>query len=250
MALAQMRLRITFDVLTDPIPAIDRALALDPDNVEGMCAKAVMVSGAGDRDEAARLIQRALAIDPHSFEVQKVAARECFQTGRIDEAIAHYEKALPMIDDDFHGAGMLVTCYNSIGDRENEERAARVCVERAERALAKDPTNGAALGMGVAGLATLGDPRVNKWIDRALLIDPDNLMMRYNLACTLVCELENFDKAIEVLAPFFEKIARESLLHAEVDPDMDKIRDDPRFQAMLEKAKERTAALSVTQDKV
>ncbi|WP_265530306.1 TIR domain-containing protein [Sphingomicrobium marinum] len=241
MALAQMRLRMTYDVEIDPEPATARALELDPENVEAMCAKAVLLAGEDKREEAGELLAKALEIDPNSFEAHKEAAREFFQTGNLDRAIEHYELALTLLEEDHHGPAMLVTCYKAKGDRENEIRAAKISIERCEKCIARDPSNGSALGLGVYCLAAIGDnARAKQWIERALLIDPDNVMMRYNLACTLVCEMDDNDKAIEVLEPFFAKIARESLIHCEVDPDMDKIRDDPRFQKMLAEAKERT----------
>ena len=52
---------------------------------------------------------------------------------------------------------------------------ARVTLERAERALAADRTNGFASSWGAMALVELGEvERVKRWIDRALLIDPDN----------------------------------------------------------------------------
>ena len=57
---------------------------------------------------------------------------------------------------------------------------------RAEKAVAQDRSNGNAMGVGVAALAALGEAdRAKDWMRRALLIDPDNLMMRYNFACAL-----------------------------------------------------------------
>ena len=46
------------------------------------------------------------------------------------------------------------------------------------------PSNGAAISFGVSALAALGErDRAMEWMERALLIDPDNLNMRYNFAC-------------------------------------------------------------------
>ena len=50
--------------------------------------------------------------------------------------------------------------------------------------LAQDPNNATAMGFGALALATLGEgERAKEWINRALLIDPDNMNARYNFAC-------------------------------------------------------------------
>ena len=56
-------------------------------------------------------------------------------------------------------------------------------MHQVETVLASDPDNGAALAFGAICLATFGNPeRASEWIERCLLVDPDNLQMRYNLA--------------------------------------------------------------------
>ena len=39
------------------------------------------------------------------------------------------------------------------------------------------------------------------WIRRVLMLDPDNLQMRYNLACVLVLEIADDDAALDALQP-------------------------------------------------
>ena len=47
-------------------------------------------------------------------------------------------------------------------------------------------------------LLYLGKPeRARDWARRAVLIDPDNMIMRYNLACDLVIQLRDFDMALK-----------------------------------------------------
>lgn len=73
-------------------------------------------------------------------------------------------------------------------------------------------------------------------------IDPDNMNMRYNFACTLVTQLRDVDAALSMLGPVFARWNVGFLKHAQVDPDLDAIRDDPRFKAMLAAAEARVAA--------
>jgi adenylate cyclase len=79
-------------------------------------------------------------------------------------------------------------------------------------------------------------------MSRALLIDPDNTNMRYNFACTLATFLKDVDGAIELLDPLFERISIGLLNHAKADPDLDSVRNDPRFKTMVANAEARLAA--------
>jgi len=146
-----------------------------------------------------------------------------------------------LMDGDWHNPSMLITCYNSLGDKDSLLRVANTALERAEKATAQDPTNGPALAVGASALCMFGDEeRARDWIGRALLLDPDNLSMRYNLACSLAQELRDDQGAIDTLQMFFEKVnSPMHIRHLEVDPDLDGVRDDPRFKQMLASAKQR-----------
>jgi adenylate cyclase len=136
---------------------------------------------------------------------------------------------------------MLVTCYDSMGDKAQMRKSARLALDRVEKAIGQDPTNGTALAVGAYALAMFGDPdRAREWIRRALLLDPDNLNMRYNLACTIVRQLGDIEETLSTLEPFFEKVNSSTIMrHIEVDPDIDPVRSHPRFQEMLSAAKQR-----------
>jgi adenylate cyclase len=75
-------------------------------------------------------------------------------------------------------------------------------------------------------------------IDRALLIDPDNLNMRYNFACALAAANDTAG-AIRMLGPVLQRSSRVVLKLAESDPDFDSLRDDPRFQKIVADARKR-----------
>jgi adenylate cyclase len=141
---------------------------------------------------------------------------------------------------------MLVTCYQALGRDHEVRRAAEVVLERVEKILAHDRNDSRVMGYGSLALAVLGQgDRARDWMNRALVIDPGNVNMRYNFACTLATHLQAKDAALDVLAQAFRKMGPGLLNHAKVDPDLDPIRGDPRFEAMVAEAEVRLQAAPV-----
>ena len=240
MALAQSELRFWHGKAEDGLPAAERAMSIDPNLPEVYCVKARYLQDEGHVDEANRQLETALRLDPESWEVNKEVAFLTYRQGRIPDAIPYFEKAASLVDTDYHNAGMLMSCYQAIGDTVNMRRTAERTVTRAERAVAQDPSNGHAMGMGACALASLGEAaRAREWIERALLIDPDNILLRYNLACALVLDLNDHDAALDLLEPYFEQASVTQVKHAEVDPDLNKLRDGARFKSMFNAARAR-----------
>jgi adenylate cyclase len=241
MGLAQLELRFVHGHDEDALSAAEHALQINPGLAEGHCIKARYLEEEGHTEEAEKQIRTALKLDPDSWEVNREAARMLFRHGHIKEAIPFFEKAASLNDTDWHNAVMLITCYKGAGDEPNLLRAAQMVRERVQRAVTMDPTNGTALASGAYALAMLGErDRSREWMRRALLLDPENLVMRYNAACTLLGQLGDADEAVKTLEPFFEKVTSTTWIwHAEADPDLGEIRNRPRFKEMLASAKQR-----------
>jgi len=168
-----------------------------------------------------------------------------YRQQRLDEAIRQFEKATSLMDADFNSPGMLISCYTAKGDIAGVRRAAQLSLTRAEKALAQDQSNGAAMGFGVGALAALGEvERAKEWMTRALLIDPDNMNMRYNFACAASIDLKEPELALELIGPFLAATTIDFLNHAKGDPDLEPLRTDPRFKAMIAAAEARLAGSS------
>ncbi len=140
---------------------------------------------------------------------------------------------------------MLISCYTALGDAAGTRRAAEMTLARVEKALAVDRNNAAAMGHGCDALAVLGQvERAKEWMGRAVLIEPDNLLMRYNFACVLSVHLHDKDAALEMVSFVLQRSGPGLVHHATIDPDLDPIRDDPRFKALIEATQSRLAATS------
>jgi adenylate cyclase len=243
MAVAQAALKFYFNGPGDGgLAAAERALSLDGNLAEAHAAKARVLTSEGRYDEAFVEIEAALRLDPESFEVNSAAARLCFTQERLPEAIRFYEKAAALMEMDFSSVSLLMTCYKALGDMPKMREAAKRCLARAEKITTQEPDNGLALGYVVVSLCNLGETeRAKDLAKRAMLLDPDNLTMRYNFACGFA-QIGDAEAALELLGPVFERDAAETVNWAKVDPDLNVVREDPRFTAMMAKADARLAA--------
>ena len=244
MALAQASLQFRHARRGDEgLASAERALALDPNLAEAHCVMASFLRDRGEQERATVEIETALRLDPESWEVNKEAGQHVFLQGRFREAVPYLEKAAALMDTDYNAAGLLMCCYNALGDLDERRRAAEMARQRAEKAVTEDPSNGAALGYGAGSLAVLGDvDRAREWIHRALLIDPDNMTVRYNLACWTSAYLADPDGALELLEPYFGNAGDLGVKYAKIDPDLNAVRDQPRFQEMVAAAEARIEA--------
>ena len=248
MALAQANLRYGFsgnEHLEDGAIAADRALSLDPTIAEAHLPKAWHLAERGLQEEANAEIAIALRLSPNSWEVNKESARLFYRQRRLEDAARHLERATELMETDFHGLGMLFAYYNAQDDRDGAERTAERIIKQVENVVEQDPDNGAALAFGAMSFATLGQlDRAREWIERGLLVDPDNLMMRYNLAWGLNKVFEDKDGAIEMLRPVFANAGPNIIRLAANDPNLDSLRDDQRFQQMMQAANKSATKLA------
>jgi adenylate cyclase len=244
MALAQTSLQFRHNKRDDEaLASAERALALDPDLAEAHCVKATFLRERGEQDRANSEMETALRLSPDSWEVNKEAGQHVFLQGRFAEAVPYLQKAAALMETDYNAAGLLMCCYNALGDIDARRRAAEMTRRRAEIAVGQDPSNGSALGYGAGSLAVLGDTdRAKEWIHRALLIDPDNRTVRYNLACWTSAYLKDPCGALDLLDPYFATAGELDVKYANIDPELDAIRDEPRYKEMVAAAEARIGA--------
>ena len=241
LAMAQSSLRYSFGrEVDDGFVAAHSALAIDPTIAEAHLPMFKRLQERRKFDAAAAEMETAIRLGPESWEVSKEAGRFYLNQRDVPTATRHYEKAVELMEGDFHAWAMLATCYHASGNSAKVREAAKRMVAEARAAVQQDPSNGAALGILAGGHALLGEKeKTQEAIDRALLVDPDNLTMRYNFACILAGYLGDKEAALKMLQSTFS-VAGESMIRiADNDTDLDAIRDDPRFQKMLSTAKQR-----------
>jgi adenylate cyclase len=241
LALAQSSLRYGYGQdIDDGFAAANAALAIDPTIAEAHLPMFKRLQERRQPDAAAAKMEIAIGLGADSWSVNKEAGRFYLSRRDVPAATSHYEKAVELMETDFHAWAMLATCYSALGEQAKHREAAKRMVSESQKAVQQDPSNGAALGILAGGYAILGEvEKTREWIDRALLIDPDNLNMRYNFACILAAALRDKEAALKMLESTLARSGAYQVMIADTDTDFDGIRDDPRFQKIIADAKKR-----------
>lgn len=220
--------------------AAENAVRLDPDLAEARAALAETLIRGVDLVAGMKEAKVALALDPDCFEANMVAGYGSVSTRQFHDAIRYFERAAELDPDSYRPLGMVLQAYEAVGDTEGCQNAARRSVANLDRILAMEPTHGSALAFYVYALARVGEiARARVWAQRALLYDPDNIRMGYNLACTLASLPGESEVALDLLKPAFESASGGYLRWIENDSDLDPVRNEPRFVEMLRAARRR-----------
>jgi adenylate cyclase len=167
------------------------------------------------------------------FEAHLFYGRNCFNRQRYEQAAQLFGRAADIRPDDFRASGLQAMCYQSLGMKAEAEAAARSALVRAQDAVAARPDDADALAFGAGLLAQLGEgERTRDWAERAAIMEPDDQILHYNLACAFAV-LGEADLALERLEWSLRatplKSLREYMLS---DSDLDGLRSHPRYKAL------------------
>ena len=85
-----------------------------------------------------------------------------------------------------------------------------------------------------------------EWASRALIIEPDDAMDRFNLACAFA-QMDEPDQALDLLESCLRKAPPDDLAWITQDPDMLPLQDHPRYQTLIAREEARLAAARAEQ---
>ncbi len=209
-----------------------RALKLDPDLAEAHASRGLTLTYQGKFDEASEEFEQAIELDSTSFEAPYYYARSLQARGNIEKAVIYYERSAELRLDDYQALMFAAACYRSLGREAEAKVSAEKGIAVAERALALNAGETRALSLGASELFQLGDTaRAEEWARRAVQLAPTNPLMLYNIGC-LHAIMGNGGLALDHLERAME-LGMRNRDWLMTDPDLESIRDDPRFSALL-----------------
>jgi serine/threonine protein kinase/tetratricopeptide (TPR) repeat protein len=211
-----------------------RALEIDPGRAEAHASRGLALSLSKQYDEAEQEFETAIKLNPNSFEAHYFYARALNQQAKYEGAVQEYREASRVRPDDYQSAYLIGSPLRHLGrDAEALEsmRAASVAVEHH---LELNPDDARALCLGAAGLMSLGQQaKALEWAQRAYALDPEDSGILYNVACVYALGGRLHD-AMSCL----EQAVKNGFGHREWlenDTDLDPLRGEPRFQALVSK---------------
>ena len=217
-----------------------RALELDPGLAEAHAALAFVLFMTGRLEEAETEFRTAISLDPQIADARYFFARMRFQQGRLEEAARLFGEAAELRKD-HDSAFFAAQALEALGREEQAQEQYERALVAGEAHMDLNPDDARAATIRAVALYRVGrEDEGLQWGHRAVEIDPQDAGVRYNVACLFAVAGQR-ERAIELTQTAVDAGFgnREWL---ERDPDLEGIRDDPRFQALLRRMDDGGAA--------
>ena len=214
--------------------ASQTALDLDPDLAEAHSARGLSYSLSKRYELAQKEFETAMKLDPNLYEAPYFYGRACLAQGKSSEAAPLFELAAKLRPEDYHATTFLASAYTAQGRIGEASKASHRAVKAIAKWLDTNPDDARALNIGATIWSNLGETeKALDWAKRSLDIDPEDPQLLYNVACVYAIEGMR-DEALQCLELAIDKGYghREWVEH---DSDLNSLRTDRRFQALLDR---------------
>jgi len=212
--------------------AADRALQLEPQLPEGLCARARVLYAQNMYDEAITLARRAIELKPDCEGGYNVLSRAYFASGRFQQAADLVDKALASCGDDYNVYVTLINAVSSLGDAARTLALRQKEVVVLEQQLQMVPEDVRARSLLAADYAALGREReAVTELERAVAMRPNDPNTLYNAACTYGC-LNMKEEALTMFRRSVE-VGYSNPDWAAHDSDLACIHNDPEFKRII-----------------
>jgi non-specific serine/threonine protein kinase len=221
------------DNLNEAEAASRKALDLDPQLAEAHATAGLAFALKNNFAEARKEFEAAIRLNPKLYEAYYFYARTSFQSGDLAKAAELYEQASRLNPDSYEAFSLIVGVYHGLGRPVEAAAAEQRALQLIEKHVENHPDDARALYFGAGLLARKGNPEKGyDWAGRALSIDSEEPSILYNVACVYAL-LGKTEDALECLAKVTKEHGTFFKNWAAKDSDLDSLRSDPRFHALL-----------------
>jgi adenylate cyclase len=223
------------DILKDALKNCNEALRLEPELSEVYAARGVVLSIMGNYDEAEKELRTSIKINPQSHQAQLYLGLQLLTTGTLEGSVPAMKAARELAPQDLQTVMMNITLMNALELPEEILSISRHALDLAQRRLAANPHDDRAAYVGAQALYNLGrKEEAQQWLDLAASFDVGDVRSIYNLACTY-CYFGDTEKCLIYLQRLIDVGCSKRKLDwaYNYDPDLNNVRQDPRFKAMF-----------------
>jgi serine/threonine protein kinase/tetratricopeptide (TPR) repeat protein len=211
-----------------------KALQLDPDLAEAHSARGLAFSLSKEYDKAGEEFEIAMRLDPKLYEAPYFYGRACIAQGKSTEAVPLFELACKLRPEDYQAPSFLAQAFAGQGRIAEANKASQRAVKSIEGWLDTNPDDARALNLGAGIWSNLGQTeKALEWAKRSLEMDREDPQLLYNVACVYAVEGMKED-ALQCLERAIDK-GYGHLEWMEHDSDLNSLRTDKRFKALLER---------------
>jgi serine/threonine-protein kinase len=214
------------------LEAFKQVTVLEPDIDAGYENMGVVYSTEGKYQESVPYFQKALQIEPY-FSTYSNLGTAYFFLKQYSNAVEMFEKAVALSPNDTLMMVNLGDAYRYAGQQEKGRNTYQQAISLGFKELQTNPNNAAIMAQVALCYAKMGNAaQAQEFIKRARAADPTNVDYIYD---------DTEIKALSGLTPEALKSLQEALekhypaAFAEGDPELDSLRKDPQFSAIIKK---------------
>jgi adenylate cyclase len=211
----------------------ERALELDSTCAESHASRGLAYLVSEQYDEAIEEFETAIGLNPNLFEPLYYYARASFHQGKLQKAADLFAKASEVNPEDYQSRILRSHVLAGLEQVDLSRKVAKEAIIVIENHLKWNPDDARAFYLGAGSLEQIGEhERAERWIGRALTIDPTDSVVLYNVGCFYALGGQ-VNKALNCLE---SAVLHGSISHSwmEHDNDLADLREDPRFLTLLE----------------
>lgn len=209
-----------------------KALMYDNNLAEAYTAMGLSYFIAGKFEEASASSRKAIELDPEDFIAHWTLGRIHFSRGEFQQAYDLYHRVIALKPEFLSASADLKMTCERLGLQEEAELTRTRLLERLPNHLLQNLDDARARMIHAILLAEINKrDEALRECDQALELSPGDPLMLYNCTCCY-SRLGEADRAIDTLR---QSIAAgyENFAWLKQDPDMNPVRDNPKFQALL-----------------